>query len=167
MKKVVLACVFSLLFIATGAVAGEQLTPAQILKNRIAQANANITSIDSLTLRTWIDDGEKDFLLLDVREPGEVSAGKIEAEESMAIPRGLVEMQLIRKVTDLNRPIVVYCLKGSRGALTADTLKSMGYTNIYNLKGGLLEWIAEGHPVNNFFGEFTLEDFESNFEQKG
>ena len=66
MKKLVLVGFLCLVFIATGAFADEQLTPEQILKNRIAQANANITSIDSLTLRTWIDDGEKDFLLLDV-----------------------------------------------------------------------------------------------------
>lgn len=166
MKKVTLVGFLCLVFIATGAFAAEQLTPEQILKNRIAEANANINSIDSITLKKWIDDGEKNFLLLDVREPGEISAGKIETDESMAIPRGLVEMQFIRKVKDLNSPVVIYCLKGSRGALAADTLKSMGYTNVYNLTGGLLGWIADGHPVSNFFGEFELENFDSNFDQK-
>lgn len=165
MKKLVLVGFLCLVFIATGAFADEQLTPEQILKNRIAQANANINSIDSITLKKWIDNGEKDFILLDVREPGEITAGKIEADESMAIPRGLVEMQFIRKVKDLNSPVVIYCLKGSRGALAADTLKSMGYTNVYNLTGGLLGWITAGHPVSNFFGEFELENFDSNFDQ--
>jgi rhodanese-related sulfurtransferase len=166
MKKITFVSFLFLAFIATGALAAEQLAPDQILKNRIAQANANINSIDSVTLKKWIDDGDKDFLLLDVREPDEISAGKIVADESMAIPRGLVEMQFIRKVKDLNSPVVVYCLKGSRGALTADTLKSMGYSNVYNLKGGLLGWIADGHPVSNFFGEFKLENFDSNFDRK-
>lgn len=164
MKNVVFACLFSLMF-ASGTMAAEKLTPGQILKNRIAAANANIQTIDSAALKKWIDDGEKEFLLLDVREPKEISAGKIEADESMEIPRGLVEMQFIRKVKDLDKPVVVYCLKGSRGALAAEALKSMGYTNIYNLKGGMLAWIAAGHPVSNFLGEFELGNFDSNFDK--
>ena len=165
-KKTIFTYLFCLILMSSG-VSAEVITPGQLLKNKISSAKANIQSIDVSTLNNWIVEDEKEFLLLDVREPGEVSAGKIEAEEYLAIPRGLVEMQFIRKVTDLDQPVVVYCLKGSRGALATQALKELGYTNVYNLQGGLLSWIAEGYPVSNFFGEFELDNFESNFEKKG
>ncbi len=120
-----------------------------------------------MTLKNWITDEGTEFLLLDVREPGEISAGKIEADDYLAIPRGLIEMQFIRKVKDLNKPVVIYCLKGSRGALATQALGELGYKNVYNLQGGLLSWIAEGHPVSNFSGEFQLDNFDSNFDKKG
>lgn len=165
-KKTIFTCLLCFMFTGIG-VSGEAITPEQLLKNKISAAKANIQSIDVLTLKNWIVKDEKEFLLLDVREPGEITAGKIEADDYLAIPRGLVEMQFIRKVTDLDRPVVVYCLKGSRGALATQALKELGYTNVYNLQGGLLSWIAEGHPVSNFFGEFELDNFDSNFDKKG
>lgn len=166
MKKAIITFLLGASFIATGAVASEPVTPELLVKKRVAEAKANITSIDHGTLRQWIDEGEKEFILLDVREPGEVIAGMIEADESLAVPRGLVEFQFTKKVKDLAKPVVVYCLKGSRGALVADTLEKLGYTNVYNLDGGIHGWINEGHPVSNFFGEFEVRNFDSNFDTK-
>ncbi|WP_028583897.1 rhodanese-like domain-containing protein [Desulfogranum mediterraneum] len=167
-NKICSILVLSLL-ISGAALASQEARPSpdQILKQRVRAAKQAIRSIDSPTLKQWIEDDDQQFLLLDVREPGEVTAGQIEADESMAIPRGLVEMQFIRKVKDLDKAVVIYCLAGTRGALAAQALTEMGYTNIYNLEGGLLEWIAAGHPVNNFFGEFELKNFDSNFKKKG
>lgn len=165
-KKTLLVWLLCMIFTSSGT-AAEMQTPDQILKSKISAANASIQSIDSMTLKNWLIEDEKEFVLLDVREPGEVSAGKIEADDYLAIPRGLVEMQFIRKVKDLDKPVVVYCLKGSRGALATQALKELGYKNVYNLQGGLLSWIAGGHPVSNFFGEFELNNFDSNFTKKG
>jgi rhodanese-related sulfurtransferase len=169
MKKTIIAGLLGLSLIATGAVASETetMTPEMMVKKRVADARANTTGIDNTTLRQWIDEGEKDFILLDVREPGEVTAGKIEADEYMAVPRGLVEFQVTKKVKDLDMPLVVYCLKGGRGALVAETLVKLGYTNVYNLSNGIHGWIQEGHPVSNFFGEFEVDNFDSNFAKKG
>lgn len=161
-KNAILALIFCLLAAATSS-AGENTDPAQVLKNKISAAHQNIQSIDSQTLRSWIDVGEKEFVLLDVREPGEVTAGKIEADDYISIPRGLVEFQFTKKVKDLNKPVVVYCHKGDRGALATLSLKELGYTQVYNLEGGVLAWIEKGLPVSNFFGEFEVGNFESNF----
>lgn len=164
-KKIVLALLVSLAS-ATMSIGADSVTPDQLLQERIKAANSKIKTIDNQTLKRWIDSSEQDFVLLDVREPGEVSAGQIEADDTMSIPRGLVEMQFIKKVTDLDTPVVIYCLQGSRGALAAEALTDLGFTNIYNLQGGLLAWIENGHPVSNFFGEFKMKNFDSNFFQK-
>lgn len=166
MKRMMAVVAVCLAFAASGVSAAEPMTPEQIVKSRVAEAKANVPAIDHTTLRQWIDEGEKEFILLDVREPKEVTAGKIEADDYLSVPRGLVEFQVTKKVKDLDKPVVVYCLKGGRGVLVADTLMKLGYTNVYNLEGGILGWVNAGHPVSNFFGEFEVDNFDSNFEKK-
>lgn len=163
LKKFMCASVTGILLTA-GVSFADHLDSAQILKEQVAKATTKIQVMDTKTLRNWIDDGEKDFVLLDIREPSEVSAAKIETGETIAIPRGLVEFVFTKKVTDHSKPVVVYCKAGSRGALAAASLKDLGYKNVYNLDGGILKWISEGHPVNNFFGEFEVTNFDSNFD---
>lgn len=163
LKKIMCASVTGLLLTA-GVSFADHLDSAQLLKEQVAKAKAKIEIMDTKTLKSWIDEGEKDFVLLDIREPNEVSAAKIETDGTMAIPRGLVEFVFTKKVTDHNKPVVVYCKAGGRGALTAAALKDLGYKNVYNLDGGILKWISEGHPVNNFFGEFEVTNFDSNFD---
>jgi len=164
-KKTILGAILCML-VASTSYAVETNSSAQILKNKIAAAQESIQTIDSNTLRNWIDESDKDFVVLDVREPGEVNAGKIEADDYLSIPRGLIEFQVPKKVKDLNKPVVVYCLKGTRGALAAQSLKELGYTHVYNLQGGVLGWIEQGYPVSNIFGEFEVDNFDSNFTKK-
>lgn len=146
------------------AFAEKAKTPGELFKMQVMEINKTINSLDSATLMKWLDD-DKEFILLDVRETKEVSAAKIDADNYMAIPRGVLEMQFIRKIKELDKPVVVYCLKGSRGALATQALTQLGYTNIHNLKGGFLAWIEAGYPVTNFLGEFELKNFDSNFSQ--
>ena len=162
LKKIICASVTGMLLTA-GVSFADHLDSSLLLKQQMEAAKAKIQPIDSTTLRGWIDDGEKDFVLLDIREPNEVDAAKIESDETMTIPRGLVEFVFLKKVTDHDKPVVVYCKAGSRGALAAAALKDLGYKNVYNLEGGILKWIEEGHPVNNFFGDFEFSNFNSNF----
>lgn len=165
LKKVTITVVAGLMLTA-GISLAHHLDSTQVLNDKVTAAKADIQSIDNKTLHSWMEEGEKEFVLLDIREPGEVSAAKIVADELMEIPRGLVEFVFTKKITNHDTPVVVYCKKGSRGALTASTLKELGYKNVYNLEGGILKWISEGYPVSNFFGEFEVKNFESNFEKK-
>lgn len=165
LKKVTIAIVTCFMLTA-GISMAHHLDSAQIVKDKVTAAKANIETIDNKTLNSWIEDDEKEFVLLDIRESGEVSAAKIEAEESMDTPRGLVEFVFTKNITDHDKPVVVYCKKGGRGALAAATLKELGYRDVYNLDGGILKWITEGYPVSNAFGEFEVKNFESNFPKK-
>ncbi len=103
---------------------------------------------------------KKNFLLLDVRENDEVIAGKIEYENSMNTPRGIVDIIAAKGAMNTDQLIVIYCKKGSRGLLAAKSLQELGFTNVYNLKGGIHAWMAKGLPITNSLGTFKTVPYD-------
>lgn len=81
-------------------------------------------------------------VVIDVREVGEHAQGAIPG--ALLLPRGLLERDIGGIVPDTEQEIVVYCAGGSRSALAALTLKTMGYQNLASLAGGFDRWKAEG-----------------------
>ena len=101
---------------------------------------------------------DKDFILVDVREPKEVAAGAIMALDWKAIPRGMAA-PMVGKAMALkpSQTVVIYCKLGARSAMVANELKEVyGFKNIYYLKGGIMGWIKKGYEIHNMMGEFTV-----------
>jgi rhodanese-related sulfurtransferase len=42
---------------------------------------------------------------------------------------------------------VVYCRSGVRSAQVCGFLRQQGYKEVYNLKGGIIDWYQNGHPI--------------------
>ena len=121
----------------------------------INEAEAHIPQIDPKDLYIL----DKKILLVDVREPEEYGSGYINAHNNLTIPRGKLEFMAIKRIAEVygqNAHIVTYCLKGPRGSLAAFQLKKMGFTNVKNLKGGILNWLKEGNTIHSYLGELTL-----------
>ena len=75
-------------------------------------------------------------VVIDVRD-GEEVAEKAGLPGSVNISRGRLEVKIGDVVADKDAPVVLYCAGGNRGALAADSLQQMGYTNVFNVSGGL------------------------------
>ena len=58
-------------------------------------------------------------------------------------------------IKDTSKIIVVYCSLGIRSEDVAEQLKKAGYTNVYNLFGGIFEWKNNDFPVYDNEGELT------------
>jgi rhodanese-related sulfurtransferase len=86
------------------------------------------------------DKGE-DFQLIDVREDFEYEMSNLGGE---LIPLGgiLIESDKI----DKTKPVVVMCRSGKRSAAAIMQLEQQGFTNLYNLRGGILAWADEIDP---------------------
>jgi len=104
------------------------------------EAKREIQEIDVQALKTMQQRGDS-FELIDVREPEEVNRGTIPGAKH--ISRGVLERDIDKVTTDKNRPIILYCAKGNRSALSAWMLKKMGFNNVYSLIGGWSAWKSQ------------------------
>ena len=96
-------------------------------------------------LKEKIDKGE-DFQLIDVREDFEYETSNI---GGVLIPLGGIMIEADK--IDKNKPVVVMCRSGKRSAAAIMQLEQHGYTNLSNLKGGILAWQAEIDPTINVY----------------
>lgn len=84
-------------------------------------------------------------LVLDVRTQQEWdSLGYIEGAELLPVTE--LSYSLDKLPQDLDDPIIIYCASGNRGNFALLYLKSLGYTNVQNLRGGYKAWLAAGYP---------------------
>jgi rhodanese-related sulfurtransferase len=85
----------------------------------------------------------EDVQLIDVRTPAEVEAGRIAGSTHIE----LTQLQSQLDAIDRERPIVFYCRAGGRSAMATEAFRGAGF-DASNMSGGLLEWAAEGLPLD-------------------
>ena len=68
-------------------------------------------------------------ITIDVREPAEF-ADKA-ASNTINIPRGLLEMKMLKMHPDENLAIFIHCATGARATFSAEQLKRVGYKNVW------------------------------------
>jgi len=83
-------------------------------------------------------DKKEDFQLIDVREEIEFDVCNLDGE---LIPMGIV-MDNLDKISK-DKKVVIHCKSGGRSGTIVQMLDAQGYTNLYNLKGGILAWSNE------------------------
>jgi rhodanese-related sulfurtransferase len=108
------------------------------------EARANIEEISTDQVAERIAKGQA-FALIDVREESEFAKGRIKGARHMG--RGIIERDIEKTVPDLDADIVLYCGGGFRSALSAESLKRMGYTSVKSMAGGWREWNAKKLPT--------------------
>jgi rhodanese-related sulfurtransferase len=103
----------------------------------------NIKEINAIELADWLQVGDSPFRVIDVREIREMSRGTIPGAEAMplaTVPLRTGEMEQHEK-------LVFVCHSGARSAQACAFLQQKGYSNVYNLRGGMLGWSASGMPA--------------------
>lgn len=103
------------------------------IKGEIAE-----TDVDGLASRL---EGDRPTVI-DIREQDEYVQGYIPG--SKWIPRGFLEIRIEDAVPERDAPIVLYCAGGVRSALSARSLRELGYTNVESLAGGFTAWKRAG-----------------------
>ncbi len=122
-----------LIFLSLGLVSGYLLMRLNAARRLRAAGVRNVGVAETVRLIE-----EQKAVVVDVREKGEYRAGRI--PNSRHIPLG----QISRRVKDLEkvkgRPIIVSCRSGRRSAVASIVLSKHGFSNVYNLKGGVTAW---------------------------
>jgi len=93
----------------------------------------------------WVASHRQELTLLDVRFSEELSGPDGLIEGSLHIP--LPELESRRAEIPTGQPVVVVCHSGSRSALATQQLLKAGLPRVANLRGGLIRWADQGHPL--------------------
>jgi rhodanese-related sulfurtransferase len=91
--------------------------------------------------------------IIDVREESEIANFGL-IKNAIHIPRGLIEFKI--ELNSSNNPaginndsnLLFYCAGGFRSALAANTVKNLGFINVYNI-GGFGEWVNNGGEIHH------------------
>jgi rhodanese-related sulfurtransferase len=82
---------------------------------------------------------------LDVRTADEFAEGHLIDAININVESGNFEAEIEK--LDKNTTYAVYCRSGRRSAVAVDLMKKAGFTNLYNLDGGVIDWSASGLPL--------------------
>jgi len=115
------------------------------------------TQRDAETVQRMLDEGAA---LIDVRELEEFAEARLPG--AVALPMSEIRNRWQEIPDDV--VVVLYCRSGNRSGQIASTLRARaGYTQIYNLAGGIQEWFARRLPVDTSPVELTYQ--ETPFEE--
>jgi len=100
----------------------------------------NISSAEAVTLIN-----RSNAAVLDVRDTTEFASGHI--AEAMNIPLSELEARINELKKYKNKPLLVNCQKGVRGAKACDVLRKAEFKELHHLEGGLDAWLKSNLPV--------------------
>jgi molybdopterin/thiamine biosynthesis adenylyltransferase/rhodanese-related sulfurtransferase len=86
-----------------------------------------------------------DFVLLDTREPHEYAEAHLEG--ATLVPPAEVVERIDEIAPDTSQRLIVYCRTGNRSARAVHQLEGLGYENVVNVSGGIVEWQEKELPV--------------------
>ena len=94
-------------------------------------------------VKKMMEDDATGVVVIDVGEPAEYRNWHIKQAFSLPLRRLTAEGSGL----PTESPVVFVSRIGRRGALAVHMMQDLGYTDVYNLKGGMLAWEAAGFPI--------------------
>jgi rhodanese-related sulfurtransferase len=139
-------CILFLLLITLLLPACKPATPSlpaeAVSGQTVSVPGGTYTDVSVTELETMLAD--KDFTFVNVHIPFE---GDI-ANTDLSIPYNEIEQNLQQLPADKGAKIVLYCRSGRMSSIAAETLVGLGYSNIWNLDGGMVAWEKAGLPLD-------------------
>lgn len=137
---------FFYLVLATGLVTAchsnsQKLSPTASSR---AEISVTYTKLAPSDFANQLDELDNE-LLLDVRTPTEYHSGHLPEAQLLDFRAS----DFRQRVKRLNRdqPVMIYCAAGGRSSAAVDILHGLGFTEIYELQGGLTSWVGEGRTT--------------------
>lgn len=135
------ACTLTLALVVSSAVQAQVNDGSQAFGESVAVEGGEYRDIIPLELQA-MKEGD-DLSLINVHIP---FAGNIPGTDE-SIPFNEIADNLDRLPADKDARIVLYCRSGPMSVRAATELVGLGYTDVYNLEGGMVAWSSAGLPL--------------------
>ncbi len=90
------------------------------------------------------NEGNPDFIIVDVRTPGEFDGGHLEDALNLNFNSDTFRDELHK--LDKDKTYLIYCRSGNRSAQAAAIMEDLGFREVYDM-GGITDWTAEGFSI--------------------
>jgi rhodanese-related sulfurtransferase len=137
----VVAALIVVVAIALNGSSKPSATAAPIQGTLVEATGGSWTNVTADQLAAMLQ--HKTFTLLNVKTP---YSGEIDGTD-LYIPYDQLTTRASELPADKKAEILVYCRSGHESAIAAQTLIGLGYTDIYNLDGGMTAWTASGRQL--------------------
>jgi rhodanese-related sulfurtransferase len=92
-----------------------------------------------------IEEQPEGLVVLDIRTPEEYAEAHL--ADAIVVDYYASDFADQLDALDKNVPYVLYCRTGNRSSDAVDTMKSLGFAQIYEIDGGIVNWYEQGFPV--------------------
>jgi rhodanese-related sulfurtransferase len=146
MRKILILFVMSiaslwLVACASGPSTPAEAVPVEVKGEIVAVSGGAYTDASVAELQTMLKN--KDFTFINVHIPFE---GDIPGTD-LSIPYNEIDQNLSQLPAEKDAKIVLYCRSGNMSETAAETLVGLGYTNVWNITGGMVAWEKAGLPL--------------------
>ena len=111
----------------------------------LAGCSSTSTAIDLSVTEFSAKAAEPGVVTLDVRTPAEFAEGYIEGARLIDFQSGNFEKDIA--TLDKNATYAVYCRSGNRSGQAVRIMQDAGFTNVFNMNGGVIDWANAGLPL--------------------
>ena len=104
----------------------------------------SVKEIDAHELSKWVSTPDHGIRVIDVRQMEEIAMGTVPKAEALplhTLPARVHELPKEEK-------LVMVCRSGARSAQACMFLQQQGFSNVYNLRGGMMGWVGSGFPAH-------------------
>lgn len=103
---------------------------------------SSVKEVDAAQFAEWVNELDHAMRVIDVRQMEEIAMGTVPKAEAHPLHT------LPAKVQDFSREekMVIVCRSGARSAQACMFLQQNGFSNVYNLRGGMIAWTQNGFP---------------------
>jgi rhodanese-related sulfurtransferase len=120
---------------------------AFILLSPSAQSDQQFTAVSPKEASALIEknEGDSDFVILDIRTPGEYQSGHIENSIMIDFYSKTFAEEVNR--LDKGKTYLIHCRSGNRSTRSMELFKKLQFQKIYHLSSGINGWNSEGLPL--------------------
>lgn len=140
MKKTIILFTLAFSLFACGNAQTKSEANAPVEETTVEAQKPAVQALNQSDLSTKLQ--EENVVLIDVRTPGEVSSGYIKGANKFIDINGASFEDDI-KALDKSKTYIMYCRSGGRSGRAAEFMVNNGFTNVYNLLGGISNYTGE------------------------